>query len=154
MITTKELARKNVEMLLQKAFNNGTVCCKSWPYGVLQVERPVNKNAHSRNYGPFKTKNKKHVSNLTKIIQIKDFSTSTISVLIGYSTGIPQNTCLRINRADFELWLYQTCRLDWCITELPRKYANKNKWPYEAYGITVSNLMTFIIEQNLLYKII
>jgi hypothetical protein len=67
-----------------------------------------------------------------------------------------ENQALEINRFAFEQWLYETCRLDWCLHELNshqsetrNTMSTDNYWLYGDYGVQYSDLVTYIIENRL-----
>jgi hypothetical protein len=117
----------------------------------------LNKNARSRNYGPFKTKNKKHDAKVAKNIIIDMVTTTATHVLVEWSAPkMTENQALEINRFAFEQWLYETCRLDWCLHELNshqsetrNTMSTDNYWLYGDYGVQYSDLVTYIIENRL-----
>ena len=137
------------DSIIAAAMHSGTYCCVSWTYNLLTANVPKKENAHSGNYGPFKTKNKKHDPKLIKNIQIESFSDTTLFLSIVYALPAGcQKQALQVRRGDFELWLYQTCRLDWCLTEIEPTplIGAQDEWPYNCYGVSTQDLITYIIE--------
>lgn len=140
-------------------------CGASWSYGVWMFDvrlgncvfYPLKKNAHCGNNGPFKTKNKKHVAKLVKNIIIDMVSTTATHVLVEWTApGLKENQHLEINRFGFEQWLYETCRLDWCLHELSshqsedsKAMSTDNYWLYGDYGVQYNDLITYIVEHRL-----
>lgn len=129
-------------------------CAPSWQYGVLAADIPEKKNARSRNCGPFKTKNKKHEAKIINYLEFEAICITNTHILIEWTT--PQmdvNESLRISRADFEQWLYKTCRLDWCLTELisgEHQTKPTYKWIYAPHGISTTELKTYLVERRLI----
>lgn len=150
-------------------------CAKSWQYGVwmydatkrdcvfynietlspaqfpLQGAEGVKKNARSRNYGPFKTKNKKHDAKIGNYLEFETICITNNDIFIEWALpGMNQNQSLRISRIAFEQWLYTTCRLDWCLTELingEHQTQPTYEWIYAPYGISTTELKTYMVEQ-------
>ncbi len=139
-----------VSDMIATALKGGVMCGASWQYGVLRHRPVLKENAHSRNYGPFKTKNKKHMAKVAKNIQIEVFSTTYLTVLVEWATpGLPVQR-LHISRCAFEQWLYETCRLDWCLTEIHAtdphyNNAGADNWPYAQYGVSMAELVTYLL---------
>ncbi|OSZ79162.1 hypothetical protein CAP35_13180 [Chitinophagaceae bacterium IBVUCB1] len=116
----------------------------------LQGAEGVKKNARSRNYGPFKTKNKKHEAKIINYLEFETICITNYHIIIDWALpGMDVNEQLRIARADFELWLYRTCRLDWCLTELisgEHQTHPTHEWIYATHGITTTDLKTYMVE--------
>ncbi len=140
------------DLIIATALNFSAYSCESCTYSLLRMDVPKNENAHSRNYGPFKTKNKKHDPKLIKFIQIDNFSDTTLFLTAGWPASVTEEKLsFSIGRQAFELWLYQTCRLDWCLAEISYKHEDKNtedRWLYDQYGITQHDLITYIVETS------
>jgi hypothetical protein len=148
---------------INAAFN--VACHASWAMGVWMYDvkkedcvfYPLQKNAHCGNNGPFKTKNKKHNAKLAKNIIIDMVTTSATHVLVEWTApGLTENQHLEINRFGFEQWLYETCRLDWCLHELSSHQSEDNSsmstdnyWLYGDYGVQYSDVVTYIVEHRL-----
>lgn len=126
-------------------------CALSWRFGVQRADIPEKKNARSRNYGPFKTKNKKHEAKIINYLEFDTICITNNNIVIDWAMpGMEANEQLRIGRADFEQWLYKTCRLDWCLTELisgEHQLQPTYEWIYAHYGISLNDLKTYMAEQ-------
>lgn len=126
-------------------------CAVSWQYGVLRADIPEKKNARSRNYGPFKTKNKKHDAKIGNYLEFETICITNNDIFIEWALpDMDQNQSLRISRMAFEQWLYKTCRLDWCLTELINGEHQTHptyEWIYAPYGISTTELKTYMVEQ-------
>lgn len=112
------------------------------------------KNARSRNCGPFKTKNKKHEAKIINYLEFETICITNRHILIECSTPqMDENESLQISRIDFEQWLYQTCRLDWCLTELISGEHQRKptyEWIYAPHGISTTELKTYIVARRLI----
>ncbi len=162
--------------IISAAFRTGTYCNASWPAGVWMFDtiaaqcvfssQPAlgaalagsgKKNAHSRNYGPFKTKNKKHEAKIAKNPILERVATTSQFVVVDWFTHEMDHThTTHINRSDFEQWLYETCRLDWCLHEISHSSKEQdntmspdNYWLYGEYGVQLQDLRTYMIEHRL-----
>lgn len=148
---------QTAESILNAVMTENIYCGLSWRYGVLRAAIPVKENARCRNIGPFKTKNKKHDAKLTKNIEIEGVTNTTSHMLVHWKS--PETVgiqTLKIDRFAFEQWLYETCRLDWCLHELSGDRqafegddANVNCWIYGAYGVGLQELGTYMVEHRL-----
>lgn len=155
-------------------------CAPSWQYGVWMYDASRNdsvfyniealsatqfplqgaegvdgkKNARSRNCGPFKTKNKKHEAKIINYLEFETICITNAHILIEWTTPqMEENETLRISRAAFEQWLYKTCRLDWCLTELisgEHQTQPTYEWIYALHGISITELKTYIVECRLI----
>jgi|GEM_PF-3145495 len=129
-------------------------CAPSWHYGVLIADIPEKKNARSRNCGPFKTKNKKHEAKIINYLEFEAICITNRHILIEWTTPqMDENESLQISRTDFEQWLYQTCRLDWCLTELisgEHQTKPTYEWIYAPHGISTTELKTYIVARRLI----
>jgi len=109
------------------------------------------KNARSRNYGPFKTKNKKHDAKIINYLEFDTICITNNNIVIDWALpGMDANEQLRVYRADFEQWLYKTCRLDWCLTELisgEHQTQPTYEWIYAHYGISLNDLKTYMVDE-------
>ena len=84
-------------------------------------------------------------------------TTTATHVLVEWSTPqMSENQPLKINRFAFEQWLYETCRLDWCLHEISSHQSGKdntmsvdNYWLYGDYGVQYQDLITYMIENRL-----
>ncbi len=172
-ITTPAQGGGHTATVLMPAVNAPAVCGLSWCMGVWMYDadkaesvfyanlpegkRLLKENAQCGNIRPFKTKNKKHVVKLTKNILIDMVTTTTTHVLVDWHTPAMQdNQSLQVNRFAFEQWLYETCRLDWClhdITSHQRAFDTTmsvdNYWLYGDYGVQYGDVVTYIIEHGL-----
>lgn len=155
-----------VDGLINKVLKRSAYCAQSWQAGVWMYDAakaacvfytasmPLKENARSRNYGPFKTKNKKHEAKIIKYMQIETVYTTANYVLVDWHTpDMDTNETLQISRPAFEQWLYETCRLDWCLHEVTDREHDKsmspaNYWLYGDYGVTLQDVHTYIAEHG------
>jgi hypothetical protein len=156
-----------VENLISTMLERNMHCRQSWPAGVWMFDAkrkeclfygvPKKENARSGNSGPFKTKNKKHDTKVAKNILIHMVHTTATHVLVSWTTPeVKGNQHLEVSRPAFEQWLYETCRLDWCLHEITEQADDKdttmsvdNYWLYGDYGVQYADLVTYIVENRL-----